>query len=391
MKGPLTILFSFLLSVLSAGCKEQQTAPPIPPEVSVITAQPQDANIYKTYVGQTFGKRDITIPARVEGFITGIHFKEGSTVKKGALLYTIDDQPFKANVAAKMGKLAEAQTALVKAESDLNRIRPLAETHAVSQSDLDSAVAAFDAAKASVTAAEANLQAAKIEMSYTRIKAPITGVIGKTTAKVGDFVGRSANNSALNMISDISTILVRFFLSEQEYLAFSKSYGKQHEKDDAKKTLPRDIELILADGSVHLHKGKIDFVDRGVDPTTGTILLQASFPNPDRRLRPGLYARVKILVAVKKQTILIPQRSVKELQELKQVFVVTPENKVNMRLIKTEGIVDNKWIVSEGVKPGEKVIVEGLQMVKDGMIVSTKQYVQQEEVEQNKQTDKKSE
>jgi len=370
------ITFIPLTALLVLTCSKQAPPPPKPPKVSVITVHSKPANIYQTFIGQTYGAKDIVIPARVEGFLVGMHFEEGSTVKKGKLLYTIDDQPFKANVAAKMSALVEAKTQLVKTESDLNRTRPLAESNAVSQSDLDAAVAASDAAKAAVTAAEATLESARIEMSYARVKAPITGIIGKTQAKVGSFVGRSSNNSTLNTISDITTIVVQFFLSEKEYLDFSRAFldgkGYKHIKKEHNKK--NNLELILADGSIHPHKGHLDFVDRNINPMTGTILIQASFPNPEKRLMPGLYAKVRALVEIRKDAILVPQRSVSELQEIKQLFVVTADNKVELREITIEQPLGDQWLLTKGVNDGERVIVEGIQLVKDGVTVTPVDY-----------------
>ncbi|MCK5807492.1 efflux RND transporter periplasmic adaptor subunit [bacterium] len=369
------IIFLLLTILLFVSCSKATAPAPQPPTVSVITVKEQSANIYQTFIGQTYGAKDIEIPARVEGFLTGMHFSEGTTVKKGKLLYTIDAQPFTANVAEKMSKLVEAQTEFSKAESDLNRTRPLAESNAVSQSDLDAAVAQFEASKAMVTAAEATLKSAKIELSYTRITAPLTGLIGKTQAKVGSFVGRSANNSTLNTISDITTIVVQFFLTENEYLAFSKvMLDTKTDKPVKIKKEKNNLELILADGSLHPEKGSIDFVDRNINPMTGTILIEASFPNPNKRLRPGLYAKVRALVEVKKDAILVPQRAVSELQELKQIFVVSKENKVELREIKIAHSIGDKWLVTDGIKDGERVIVEGGQLVKDGVTVTTVDY-----------------
>ncbi len=233
--------------------------------------------IYQEFVGQVYGLKDISIRARVEGFLEGIYFDEGRGVKKGQLLYTIESQPFEADVAAKMSLLAEAKIMFVNAESELNRIRPLAEINAVSQSDLDAAVARFEASQASVEAAEANLRAAQIQLSYTKIKAPISGIIGKTKAKVGDFVGREPNPVILNVVSRIDVILVEFFLTESEYLIVAREWNKNKELEEVEREEPY-LELILSDGSIHNHKGIVEFIDREVDPTTGSILLQASFP-----------------------------------------------------------------------------------------------------------------
>ena len=352
---------------------EEKKAPPPPPKVTVIETSTEEVKIYQEFVGQVYGFKDIAIRARVEGFLEGIHFKEGSTVKKGKLLYTLESQPFEADVAAKMSMVAEAKTALAFAESDLSRIKPLAEENAVSKSDLDAAVARYDASIASVEAAEANLRAANIQLSYTKIYSPINGIIGKTQAKVGDFVGKNPNPVILNVVSNIDTVLVEFFITENQYLALARLFNKQDKTQVAHKARS-GVELLLADGSVYDHKGKIDFVGREVDPTTGALLVQASFPNPESLLRPGLFAKVKAITNIVKDGILIPQRCVTEIQGLYSVLVVGEGNKIEQREIKTGPTVKGLWLIMEGLKPGEKVVYEGMQFARAGSVVDPQAY-----------------
>lgn len=363
------VFFIFLLLFLSCSKKEDQASQLPPPTVTIYHTEAREVPLYREFVGQIFGYKDIAIRARVEGYLEGIHFEEGSRIKKGALLYTLESQPFEADVAEKMSKVAEAKTRLANAVSELNRIRPLAEQKAVSESDLDSAVARHDANVASVEAAEANLRAAKIQLSYTKIYSPITGIIGKTKAKVGDFVGREPNPVILNTVSRINTVLVQFFITETEYLMIARRYLSQVEPVD-RKARKANFELILADGSLYEHKGRADFIDREVDPTTGAMLVQASFPNPDEILRPGQFARVKAQVKVVKEGILIPQRCMIELQGTFSVFVVTGDNKVERRAVKAGPKVDAFWLITEGLKPGERIVYEGLQKVRDGITVN---------------------
>ena len=361
------LLFSSSLILVSCGSDEQSK--PFVPEISVYKITAEDVPIYQEFVGQVYGLKDISIRARVEGFLEGIFFDEGRGVKKGQLLYEIESQPFEADVAAKLSLLAEAKTMLVNSESELNRIRPLAEINAVSQSDLDAAVARFEASQASVEAAEANLRAAKIQLSYTRIHSPITGIIGKTKAKVGDFVGKNPNPVILNVVSRIDVILVEFFITESQYLIFAREVNKNKELKEVDWEEP-NLELILSDGSVHNHKGIVEFVDREVDPTTGSILLQASFPNPEYLIRPGQFARINASVRTIKNGILIPQRSVMEMQGIHNVYVINDENKVELRRIIVGTTIDSFWLVEEGLKNGEKVVYEGLQKVKPGLTVN---------------------
>jgi membrane fusion protein (multidrug efflux system) len=357
----------FLL-LFSCSQKEEQQAQAPPPQVIVVVTQAKDVPIYQEFVGQIHGFKDIAIRARVEGFLEGIHFEEGSRVEKGALLYTLESQPFEADVAAKMSRVAEANTMMAKAKSDLDRIEPLAKENAVSQSDLDSAVAQYEASIESVKAAKANLRASNIQLGYTKIYSPITGIIGKTNAKVGDFVGRSPNPVILNTVSRIDTILVEFFITETQYLQLARQFSSEVESA-VQKTRKENLELILADGSLYDHKGKPEFVDRNVDPTTGAILVQASFPNPQELLRPGQFAKVKALISVVKDGILIPQRCVVELQGLYSVYVVGDEDKVQTRRIKVGPKIKQFWLITEGLKPGEHIVYEGLQRAKDGAVV----------------------
>jgi membrane fusion protein (multidrug efflux system) len=364
---PLSLAF-LVIGLFACGEKKQADAPALPPaEVSVVETTAQDVPLYLEFVGQTSGLKDIAIRARVEGFLEGMHFQEGSGVKKGDLLYTLESQPFEEKVASRKSVVAEAETRLVHTQKELDRIRPLAEINAVSQSDLDAAIAAQDAAISSKKAAEAQLRAAEIELGYTKIYSPIDGIVGKTKAKVGDFVGRDPNPVILNTVSRVDTILVTFYITETQYLIMARHLINDGEQETREN--PSNMELILIDGSVYEHKGRADFVDREVDTTTGAMLVQASFPNPDKLLRPGQFTRVKIRGQVVKDGILVPQRCVMELQGLHSVFVVNEDNKVETRDIQVGPKIDSSWLVTDGLKPGEKVIYEGLQKARDGVVV----------------------
>lgn len=366
-------MFSSLLglAILAACSDGNKQAQMPPPEVQVYQTKGESIPVYQEFVGQVYGLMDIDIRARVEGFLEGIHFREGSTVKRRKLLYTIESQPFEADVAAKMSGVAEAKTAHAKAESDLNRIRPLAEQKAVSQSDLDAAVAIYEASIAAVDAAEANLRASRIQLGYTKVYSPITGIIGKTQAKVGDFVGREPNPVILNTVSRTDTILVQFFITENQYLQFARYHAENPEAAKGK----RDdngaaLRLILADGSEYENPGEVDFIDRNIDPTTGALLVQASFPNPQGLLRPGQFGRIRAKLNVIENGVMIPQRCVTELQGLFSVNVVNDENKVERREITVGSRVSDFWVITSGLSVGEKVIYEGLQKVRQGIEVN---------------------
>ena len=366
----LCLLFPGLFSCTQK--EETEQAPPPPPQVSVYEIKAREVPIYQELVGQVYGFKDIGISARVEGYLEGIHFKEGFPVKKGMLLYTLESQQFEADVAAKMSGVAAAQTYTTEAKTYLDRIEPLAKEKAVSQSDLDSAKAQYEVGLSQIKAAKANLRAANIQLGYTKIYSPISGIIGKTKAKVGDFVGRQPSPIILNTVSRIDTVLVQFFITERQYLMFMRRHMAQIEKGKFEQVKKANLELILSDGSIYKHKGTPDFVNREVDPQTGALLIQASFPNPDELLRPGQFAKVKGEIEVVKDGILIPQRCLMELQGTFSVYVLGAENKIKLKEVKVGPKIESFWLIREGLKSGEKVVYEGLQKVKDGTVVEAK-------------------
>lgn len=361
------ILLIMILSVLLVSCTQEQQNQAPSLKLKVVEVDQKDVIEKIDFVGQVYGHQDISIRARVVGFLEGIHFNEGLPVKKGQLLYTIDAQPYEAEVAAKQSQLAEAKSLYAKAQSDLNRYKPLAETNAVSQADLDGAQVQFEAAEAQVQAAEANLSIAKIQLGYTKVYSPIDGIIGKSQAEIGDLVGQ-APLVVLNTVSKTDKINVDFFLPENQYLQMINNIGGAQELLKDRSEDEKVLELVLADNSVHKHLGSFNFIDRGVDRNTGTILIQTLFPNPELIIRPGQYAKVRIPIT-HEQAILVPQKCVKELQGQYSVFVVNDENKVETKQIISDGKVGDMWLIKEGLKPGEKVLIEGLQKVRNGMPV----------------------
>lgn len=373
-------IYLFLLASLMSGvlfyssCKEKKPVEMPPPKVPVVEVIKKTIPVDQEFVGQIYGISDIPIRARVEGWLEGIHFDEGGRVSRGKLLYTIDEEPFRAKVAEAMSRVAEARTLLTNAESDLNRIRPLAEINAVSQSDLDAAQAAYDAAQANLDAANANLEYAQIQLGYTRVTSPIDGIIGKTQARVGEFVGRSPNPVILNTVSRIDTVRVEFFLTESDYLVLTRNMldSKQElakVQENTKERKP-NLELILADGSVHKYLGSVDFVDREVDPGTGALLIQASFPNPEKILRPGQFARVKVKIRDIEDALVLPQRCLIELQGTFSVLLVTDEGLVEQKQVQVGPVWKDYRVIRSGLQSGDKIILEGLQKVRTGMKVS---------------------
>ena len=371
-KSNIPALLILVLMTLTSGCKEQTVSQMPPASVQVIQVIQQDIPLVEEFVGQTYGLFDIAIQARVDGFLEGMHFEEGKLVKKGQLLYTIDPQPFQAKLAGAQSQLAEANTMLAKAESDLARIQPLAEMNAVSQSDLDAAKAQRDAAGSSVNAAESTVESARIELGYTKIYSPINGTIGKTQAYPGDYVGRGITDVVLNEVSRTDTILVEFHISEEKYLDIVRPYMEGDEEVRVQRQEDRqDLTMTLADGSVYPLKGYIRFVNRQVNASTGTLLLQASFPNPSGILKPGQFAKVMAVIDVIKDGLLIPQRCVQELQGNYSVFVVNEQNEIEFRKIEVGFTYQTSYLtVTSGLAPGEVVVYEGLQKVKGGLKVS---------------------
>jgi membrane fusion protein (multidrug efflux system) len=360
-------MFAFIISLIITSCsgKKKQKAQQVP-EIPVITAESRDVPIYIDFVGQINGKKDIPIRARVEGFLESINFKEGSFVKKGQLLYTIDPQALLELVSAKQSEVAAAKTSLVKAEADLKRIKPLAKINAVSQRELDAAQALYEAAVANLEAAKANLRSAEINLSYTKVYSPIDGIIGKTKARVGEFVGREPNPVILNTVSSIDTVRVDFSLTEKQYLLMTKHSIKNNQRNKKDSSL---ISIILADGEEYSHKGNFDFIDRSINQSTGSMLVQASFPNPDGLLRPGMNCTVKVLAYYADDAIVIPHRCLMELQGYFFVYVVNDSNTVVQRKVNTSERMGDIAIVEEGLKAGEKIVFEALQKVRPGINV----------------------
>ena len=355
--------------LLVSSCKEKTQQAILPPEIQVYEVNTYNIPYIMEFVGQTHGLYDIAIWARVEGFLEGVHFKEGSRVEKGKLLYSIDPLPFEAKVAEQESRLAQAKTALVKMKSDLDRIRPLAEMNAVSQRDLDAAVAGHDAAIAEVNAVEASLRASKIELGYTKIYSPITGIIGITQAKVGDFVGREPNPVVLNGVSRTDVILVRFSITEAQYLNIMK-HNANLSADNKESQADMTLKLLMAGGYVHEQEGTLDFADRSINATTGTLLLQASFENPQRIVRPGQFARVRAIFDIEQDGIMIPQRCVTELQGRFLVNLVGENNVIETREVGLTFKYGNMWVVDEGLEKGDVIVLEGLQIAREGVKIN---------------------
>jgi len=359
-------IVSFICSaVILSGCKKEQKAAPPPPAVEVVDVIQKDVPISSEWVGTADGFVNATIRAQVQGYLIKQNYKEGDVIRKGAVLFEIDPRTFQAALEQAKGQLAAQQALWDTTKATLNRIRPLAEQNAVSLKDLDDAVGAEQAAHAAVIAAQAAVDKAQLDLGFTKVISPIDGIAGFAKAQIGNLVGPGAVEE-LTTVSTVNPIKVYGQISEQEYLHFIQSGQGETER--------RPLELILADGSVYSHKGKIAFADRQVDVRTGTIKVASLFPNPGNILRPGQFAKIRAVTDVRKGALLIPQRAVTEMQGKYLVAVVGPDNKVDIRPVQVGDQVGSDCIISQGLKPGEKVVAEGIQKVKAGQAVTQRPF-----------------
>jgi membrane fusion protein, multidrug efflux system len=358
------IFGSLFFSIIS--CNEEEKKPDVSPEVNVVLAGKKDIPTYSEYVGQVYGLTDVNIDPRVQGWVTGMYFKEGSLVQKGSLLYTIDDQPFVNELDVAKAEVARTQTLMENKKAELGRVKPLAEMNALSQRDLDYANANYEAAVNEVKISQARLENAKIQLGYTKMTAPITGVIGISKVQVGDYVHLVTLGNGINTISSLGEVRVRFPISENDYLNFSREY-RQDPKSNNFQEVP--VELILGDGTVFGETGKLQLTNRQIDPGTGSILIQAIFKNNSGVLRPGQYVKVRFKTGEFKNSIVIPQQSVNQLQNIYQVFLLTDSNKLKPTLIKVGARVGSNWIVNDGLKEGDKVVIVGSSFLNPTMVV----------------------
>ncbi len=403
------LLLAGMPLLLLSGCKGEQgeSAPP-PPIVEVAEVIQRDVPVYAEWIASTDGMVNATIRAQVQGYLVKQNYKEGDLVEKGQVLFEIDPRPFQATLDQAAAALSQAQAALAQSRATLEqaraevvrqealwvndratyfRIKQLTEEGAVSRQDLDNATgaeqssrAAVAAAKAAVGSAQANVGAnqaavaagqaamekARLDLGFTKIVCPIDGIAGIAKAQIGDLVGPGSTQE-LTTVSTVNPIKVYIPMSEQGYLAQAK------QGDGAMRYT--SVQLILADGGVYPHPGKLVFFDRQVDVQTGTIKVAALFPNPGNLLRPGQFARVRAQREIKRGALLVPQRAVAELQGVYQVAVVGTNNTIDIRPVQVGERVGSLWVIDEGLKPGERVVVEGIQKVRPGTIVNPKSYL----------------
>jgi RND family efflux transporter MFP subunit len=365
------LVLAVLLATVSTavGCGKTNAAPPAPgPEVEVASVVQKDVPIVSEWVATLDGYVNAQIQPQVTGYIIRQTYKEGSFVRKGQILFHIDPRPFQAVLDQANAQVAQAQAQLAKTAMDVDRDTPLAKERAIAQSQLDNDIQANRAAKAAVKAAEAQVEQAQLNLEFTEVKSLVDGVAGIAQVQIGNLVNPT---TVLTSVSQMNPIKAYFSLSEQEYIHFADRINA-----DAQKQIPSNgppFELILADGSVYPHTGTGLLANRQVDVSTGSIQIVCSFPNPQNFLRPGQFGRLRAAPEVRRGALLVPQKAVSELQGDYQVAVVGGGNKVSIRAVKAGDRVGPMWIVEGGVKPGEQVVVEGLQKVQNGSIVKIKQ------------------
>src|SRR5277367_2629074 len=355
-----------------------------PLEVQVVTVEQKDVPIYSEWIGTLDGLVNADVRAQVTGYLMQQGYQEGAFVKKGQLLFQIDPRPFQAALDQAEGQLAQAKALLANAvavqgrtQLDVNRYTPLAKEEAASQQDLDNAVqnnlaalATMATAEAQIKSSQAAVETAQINLDFTRLIAPIDGIAGQAQLQVGALVNLSSG--AVTSVSTVDPIKVYFTVSEPQYLAWRKRFPTETTREAADKNL--HLQLILADGSLYAHEGTFYFADRQVDVGTGAIRIAGLFPNPGNILRPGGYGRVRAVIRMQQGALLVPQRAVTELQGGYQVAVVGADNKVDIQTVTVGDRSGTQWVISEGLKPGERVIAEGVQKVHAGALVDPKPF-----------------
>ncbi len=361
-----TFGISCLALFIATGCEKAPPPPPPAPIVDVMTVVPKDVPVFQEWVGSLDGDVNATIRPQVTGYLIKQNYREGDFVKKGQVLFEIDPRTFKAAVDQAAALRAQQQANYTTASAALARVKPLAAKNALSQKDLDDATGSDLAARAALDQATAALETAKLNLSFTKITSPIDGVAGIAKAQIGDLLSPSAQEE-LTTVSTLDPIKVYINISEREYLKFIEK------NPDA---TPDDIELslILLDGSTYPRTGKFSLLNRQVDTTTGTFKVGAQFPNPEGHLRPGQFAKVRAMRKVLKDALLVPQRAVTEVQGKYLMAVVGEGNKIDIRQVKPGDRIGSEWIISDGLKAGESIVVEGTQKVKPGAVVKPKPF-----------------
>src|SRR6266852_4164703 len=364
---PAVLLLLLMATACGRGNVRAAASPPVP-EVRVAPVIQQDVPVYSEWVTTLDGYVNAEIRPQVSGYIIKQNYTEGSVVRKGQVLFEIDPLPFKAPLDRAKGDLAQAQEQLGKSTLDVERDTPLAEARAIAKSQLDNEIQAKLGAQAAVQSNKAAVEQAELNLEWTKVISLVDGIAGIAQVQIGNLVGPS---SILTSVSQVDPIKVFFKITEHEYL-LAQSKTRATSSKHTISFFGNSLQLILTDGSIYPQKGKILLADRQVDPGTGTIRIVAAFPNPGNVLRPGQYGRVRVETSTKKDALLLPQSAVLNLQGSYQVAVVGSDHKVSMRAIKPGATVGTMWVIDEGLKPGEQVVVEGLQQIREGTVVAPK-------------------
>jgi membrane fusion protein (multidrug efflux system) len=354
------------IALVVSGCKKEAAPPPPPPVVQVMEITTTNVPMATEFIGQLDSPQNVEVRARVEAFVEKIPFAEGSEVKEGELLFQLDDRPYQQRLNAANGMLAESEAALAKYEADVARLAPLATNRAIPKQDLDNALASVDVGKASVTSAWARVESAKLDLSYCKVFAPMNGLIGAKQVSIGELVGKGQPTLMATM-STLDPIWFYCNISEVQYYRYQTEVRRT-----GKPAEDLVITLLLANGAAHPQKGKIVFMDRAVDVKTGTLRVRAAFPNPEKLLRPGMFARIKVDVGARADSILVPERAVTELQGKNFVWVVGSEDKASQRAVKVGETLGENLLILEGLNAGDRIITEGLQKVREGAPVLPK-------------------
>ena len=357
-----------MVAIAIGGCGKPEAPQMPPPEVLVAPVAQRNVPVYSDWVGTIEGYVNAEIRPKVQGYLLTQNYANGKVVEDGQLLFQIDPRQFKAALDQAIGQLESAKALQVKTQLDVNRYRPLVKEGAVSQEELDNAIQQNEANKAAVFQAQANVEQARLNLDWTKVNSPIKGIAGINQAQIGDLVGPT---TVLTTVSTVDPIKVQFPISEQEYLRFAGAINKVSETGKEDPDAPK-LEAILADGATYPHKGTFYAVNRQVDQRTGTLLVQALFPNPDNVLRPGGYAKVRAATQVADGALLIPQRAVLDLQGTYQVYVLDADDTVSVRDVTPGPRSGSDWVISKGLAAGEKIVVEGLQKVRSGAKVIAK-------------------
>jgi membrane fusion protein (multidrug efflux system) len=346
------------------GCKKPVAVAPPPPTVEIMEISNSEVPLSSTLIGQLDSPQNVEVRARVEGFLDKMPFTEGVEVKQGDLLFQLDKKPFLEKLAAATGALAEANAALGKYEADVARLEPLFNKRAIPKQDLDNAVASVEVGKAGVTTAQARVEFAQLDLGYCDVKAPITGLIGATQVSIGELVGKG-EPTLLATISTLDPIWFYCNVSEVDYIR-AEEKSRALGRDIASLTLT----LILPNGAEHSDQGRFVFIDRAVNVKTGTLRVRAEFPNKDKLLRPGMFSRVRVNLGARPDCITVPERAIVSLQGKSFVWVVGSDGKVTQRSVTTGEQVGSVFIINEGLKAGDKIVVEGVNKLREGIPVN---------------------